>query len=129
MYTGEEEKFVKNEEMEKWLKNFFLDPLTSHFDQTQFQIDIYETEMDWILEAILSGYQTSDITVFVEGKKLIITVVSSVLLANKKRIRIIEFPFPIMKQLVTASFYNGILEIFISKTEKGLNKNRFITLP
>lgn len=129
MYTEEDQHFVINEQMEKWLKRFFLDPSTSYFDQTQFQIDIYETEEDWIVVSILEGYESSDITVFVDGNKLVISAASPSILSNKKRIRVIEFPFQIRNQMVKAFFCNGVLEVFISKFETGLMKNRFITLP
>ncbi len=37
---------------------------------------------------------------------------------KNKNGRTIDFPFLIIKQKVSAAFTNGILEIFISKTEK-----------
>ncbi|WML39838.1 Hsp20/alpha crystallin family protein [Neobacillus sp. OS1-2] len=116
--------------VEKWLENFFLDPLTSYFDQTQFQIDLYETETEWIVEAILSEYEASEIKVFIEGKKLMISALRyPPSTEHQKKIRIIDFPFSVTTQEVSAAFSNGILEIFISKTEIGSGKNRFITLP
>lgn len=116
--------------VEKWLENYFLDPLTSYLDATQFQIDLYETDKEWIVEAILTEYEASEIKVFIDGKKLIIS-------ASKyppseslpKRIRSIDFPFLVINQEVSAAFSNGILEVFISKKEKGLGKNHFVTLP
>ncbi|MGZ3901486.1 MAG: Hsp20 family protein, partial [Bacteroidia bacterium] len=48
---------------------------------------------------------------------------------NQKRSRVIDFPFQINKQKVTAIFTNGILEVQISKTEMESGKNRYITLP
>lgn len=116
--------------MEKWLENYFLDPLTSYYDQTQFQIDLYETEKEWIVEAILSGFEASEIKVYIEEKKLMISASKSPPSPKQqKRIRSIDFPFQIITQDISATFLNGILEVFISKTEKGLGKNRFITLP
>lgn len=119
-------------EMEKWLENYFLDPLTSYLDQTQFRIDLYETEKNWIIEALLNDYEPSEITVFAEDQKLIIKAVKTPLLSEKtalKRVRTICLPFTIIDCKVTAAFRTGILEVMISKTEKGLGKNRFITLP
>ncbi|QCJ42745.1 Hsp20/alpha crystallin family protein [Bacillus sp. S3] len=116
--------------VEKWLENFFLDPLTSYYDQTQFQIDLYETEKEWIVEAILSEFEASEIKVYIEEKKLLISACKyppSVTQLSKSRS--IEFPFYVTKQEVTAVYTKGILEVFISKTENGLGKNRFITLP
>lgn len=117
--------------MEQWLENYFLDPLTSYFDQTQFRIDLYETDRDWIIEALLSEFNCSEITVCVEDNRLTIsgnTNISSDRNVNA-RTRSIEFPYQISQQKITAFFQNGILEVLISKEEKDMKKKRFITLP
>lgn len=129
MKPNKNEESVDYDQLEKWLKTYFLDPLTSYFDHTQFRIDLYETDKEWIVEAILNEYESSEITVFIEEKRLIITALEHSSPKNQKRVRSIDFPFQINKQNVTALFTNGILEVLISKTEKGLGKNRFITLP
>jgi HSP20 family molecular chaperone IbpA len=132
MGTQKNEQPLDYEEMEKWLENYFLDPLTSHFDQTQFQIDLYETEKEWIVEAVLCGYLKSEITVLAQERKCIITAKKPTIsnVNEQKRIRIIQFPFLIINQRISANFQNGILEIFVSKDEKDdFGKNRFITLP
>jgi HSP20 family molecular chaperone IbpA len=116
--------------VEKWLENYFLDPLTSYYDETQFPIDLYETEKEWIIEAILSEYEASEIKVYIEGNKLMISASKYPPFMNKqKRVRSINFPFPVIDQTVFATFTNGILEVTISKIDRGLGKNRFITLP
>jgi HSP20 family molecular chaperone IbpA len=120
------------QKMEEWLENYFLDPLTSFYDQTQFRIDLFETDQEWIVEASMDDYQASEITVNVEDKKLIISGKGRVSTSNMHghiQTRTIEFPFPIKDQKITASFQKGILEIFISKLEKAFKKNRYITLP
>jgi spore coat protein M/HSP20 family protein len=126
----DEESSVDVNQVDKWLENYFLDPLTSYCDVTQFRIDLYETEKDWIVEAVLEDYHSADITVKAEDKKLIITAQKQLRnVPGNKRIRTIDFPFSIIRQKITAFFSNGIVEVFISKTDKGLGKNRFITLP
>jgi len=115
--------------VEKWLENYFLDPLTSYYDQTQFQIDLYETEKEWIVEAILTQFEVAEIKIYIEEKKLIISACRYSPSVPLKKSRMIEFPFLITRQEVSAAFTNGILEVFISKTENGLGKNRYITLP
>ncbi|WHY88784.1 Hsp20/alpha crystallin family protein [Neobacillus novalis] len=116
--------------VEKWLENYFLDPLTSYYDQTQFQIDVYETDKEWIVEAILNEFEASEIQVYIEEEKIIISASKYPPSPDQQtRIRTIDFPYKINQQKVSASFSNGILEVFISKTEKGSGKNRFITLP
>jgi spore coat protein M/HSP20 family protein len=135
MFKEETKMIAKNDdsinyaEMEKWLNNYFLDPLTSYLDQTQFRIDLYETNTEWIVEAILSEYDASEITVLIEKDKL--TITAMILTPSKqsqKRIRVIEFPFQVIRQKVTATFMEGILEIFISKTDGEVANNRYITL-
>lgn len=116
--------------VEKWLENYFLDPLTSYYDETQFQIDLYETDKEWIVEAILNDYEASEIKVYIEGNKLMISASKYPLSMNKqKRVRSINFPFLVINQAVSATFTNGTLEVIISKIDRGLGKNRFITLP
>jgi len=116
--------------VEKWLEDYFLDPLTSFYDQTQFQIDLFETENEWIVEAILTEFEESEIKIYIEEKTLNITAVKHPSTIHpQKRIRSIEFPFQVTKQEISAVFTNGVLEIFISKTRKGSGKNRYITLP
>jgi len=116
--------------VEKWLKDYFLDPHTTHCDLTQFKIDLYETENHWIVESLLTEYVSSDITVKVEENQLVITAEQHLYaLPSPKRMRTISFPFPIVQHKVDAKFHLGVLEIYISKTEKGLGNNRYITLP
>ncbi|PFP23183.1 heat-shock protein Hsp20 [Bacillus sp. AFS073361] len=117
------------EEVEKWLEEYFLDPLTSYYDATQFQIDLYETEKEWIVEAILNEYQTSELKVYIEGDKLVISASKSPPSKIKKRERTINFPFQVVNQAVYATFTNGILEVVISKIDRCIGKNRYITLP
>lgn len=116
--------------VEKWLENYCLDPLTTQDDLTQFRIDLYETDQEWIVEALLNEYTSSEIKVFIEDKKLVITADKSSTPTNQqKRIRTIQFPFQVINQKVTVNYINGILEVLISKSEKGLGKNCYITLP
>ncbi|XJZ28956.1 Hsp20/alpha crystallin family protein [Bacillota bacterium Lsc_1132] len=120
------------DQMEKWLENYFLDPLTTYLDQSHFRIDLYETDKNWIVEALLSNYEASEISVFVEAEKMIIKAVKSPLLPMQQtevKMRTIRFPFLIVDQKIIASFHSGILEVCISKIEKSAVNNRFITLP
>lgn len=120
------------DQMEQWLKDFFLDPRTVQEDHTLFKIDIYETDDDWIVEAVLKEYHSPEIKAKIEDRMLIITVQkqsNSLPSPFQKKERTIQFPFSIIHHCVTALFENGVLEIFISKKENGLGKNRYITLP
>lgn len=124
---------INLEKVEQWLKDYFLDPLTSHYDHTQFRLDIYETDENWIVEGFLDEFISSEITVKVEGSQLIITAQKHAYTYPSpfpKRIRSINFPFTIINHCINASFQHGVLEIFISKKmENSFGKNRFITLP
>ncbi len=115
-----------SDQMEQWLKDYFLDPHTTHEDHTIFKIDIYETDDHWIVEADLKDYLSSELEVKIEGSILFITAFPSSLSKKERRI---HFPFPIIHHCVSALFQDGLLEIFISKKENGIGKNRYITLP
>lgn len=130
MISNKKNNSLDYEQMEEWLKNYFLDPLTSFMDQIQFRIDLYETDRDWIVEAILTEYHSSEISVFIEKDKMTINAKKhppSPDIETKERV--IDFPFDIINQKTTAAFANGILEVFISKNDTEFGKNRYITLP
>ena len=132
MSNEEEDQSYDLQQMEKWLENYFLDPLTTYLDQIQFRIDLYETNKKWIVEALLSHYEASEITVFAENEKLIIKAKKTLPHPKNQeevRARTIAFPFPVVNQKITASFHSGILEVTIAKDEKNTGKNRYITLP
>jgi HSP20 family molecular chaperone IbpA len=113
--------------MEKWLENFFLDPLTSYLDQTAFRIDLFETDTEIIVEALLQGFHSSHLNVYVENNELTISANSQ---PNQDRTltRKVDFPFSIVDKQIHAVFQNGILEVFLSKTKPGSGKNRKITI-
>lgn len=116
--------------VEKWLEEYFLDPLTAYYDETQFQIDLYETDKEWIVEAILSEFEASEIKVYIEGNKLVISATQyPPSMKQQKRVRSINFPFLVVNQAVYATFTNGTLEVVISKIDSCVGKSRFITLP
>jgi spore coat protein M/HSP20 family protein len=119
------EKPNDSSKMEKWLETYFLDPLTTYLDHMQFRIDLYETDKKWIVEALLPDFESSEITVYINGNDLIISGIKK----DERLIRKVEFPFQIIEKKVTALFTNGTLEVFIFKSEPGLGKNRFVTLP
>jgi spore coat protein M/HSP20 family protein len=134
MNANNDDDSCNSEVIEKWLENYFLDPLTSYYDQTQFRIDLYETDKDWIVEALLQDFNFSDITVYVEDKRLVITGKRTPLSQSTNQLqqvhnRSIDFPFQVNSHKIHANFQNGILEVFISKLDKEFRKNRYITLP
>jgi spore coat protein M len=111
-------------EMEKWLEHFFLDPLTSYLDQTAFRIDIYETDAEYIVEALLTDYTAAMLSVKLESHELIIRAEK-----DKETVsREVDFPFLLTEKQVTSRFSCGILEIFISKTRKGSGRNRKVPI-
>lgn len=132
MSKKEDEQSSNPNEMEKWMEKFFLDPFTSYLDQIMFRVDLYETENELIVEALLQDYQHSNIIIYLKGNQLIITALKneqSLPSIQSSRTRKVDFPFLVIQKEVNAQFSNGILEIFISKTKKGYGKNRMITLP
>ncbi|GLB60801.1 Hsp20/alpha crystallin family protein [Cytobacillus sp. NCCP-133] len=119
-------------EMEEWMEKFFLDPHTSYMDQFTFRIDLFETETEIIVEALLIGCVPKDVTVSLKDNKVIIKAQKKELPTENSGqpcIRKVELPFPVIDKKVGAAFSNGILEIFIAKNEAGPGCNRYITIP
>ncbi|MDQ0269616.1 Hsp20/alpha crystallin family protein [Cytobacillus purgationiresistens] len=110
-------------DVEKWMENFFLDPLTSYIDQVTFRIDLFETDNDIIIEALLTDFDPSTIKVHIENENVIIN-------ANKQSTddppikRSIELPFKVADKAAYAKLNNNILEIYISKQLTGSGKCR-----
>ncbi|HYK71545.1 MAG TPA: Hsp20/alpha crystallin family protein [Pseudoneobacillus sp.] len=126
MYSNENKgSFDPDEKLEKWLESLFLDPNTSLLDQTQFRIDLYDSETEIMIEALLPNYTSSHITVYIDVSQVIIKACKT---PNHTRERTVEFPFTIYSQMVSGSFCNDILEISISKKHMVQPKTRFITL-
>ncbi|WP_174733403.1 Hsp20/alpha crystallin family protein [Mesobacillus harenae] len=113
------------DEMEKWLEYFFRDPFTAYLDQTQFRIDIFDTESHFILEALLPASSASDIKITIEQSSVKIFGQTK---AGKERSRTVELPFIVVKKDVTAFFKDAILEIYISKQKLGSGLNRDIPI-
>jgi HSP20 family molecular chaperone IbpA len=114
-------------EMEKWLTNLYLDPLTSFLDETTFRIDIFETDEEYIIEAMLNDYESKEISVYVRDRQIEIKAEPKKKAAKEKKARVIDLPFKMNKK-VRASFSKGILEVYISKTLPGSEKNRKIQI-
>ncbi|WP_442593519.1 Hsp20/alpha crystallin family protein [Neobacillus sp. D3-1R] len=120
-----DEIFDPDNELEKWLESLFLDPNTSFLDQSQFRIDLYDSETEMIIEALLPNYSSANITIFINDSHIIIKACES---SGQTRERTVTFPFVINAQKVNATYSNDILEISISKKQQVQPKNRQITL-
>ncbi|MFB6467751.1 Hsp20/alpha crystallin family protein [Cytobacillus sp. Hz8] len=109
--------------LEKWLESYFLDPLTSFLDHYTFRIDIFETAEEYILEALLIDFELTSISIYIDQCQISISVIHQ----GKTTSRSVKFPILINKQVVSASFSKGILEISISKKKTlPICKNRFV---
>ncbi|MEK4441594.1 Hsp20/alpha crystallin family protein [Niallia sp. FSL K6-0077] len=104
--------------MDEWLKNHFLDPLTSVLDETEFRIDVYETDKEFIVEALLTNCQKSSI--YLSVNKNVLTIKAMIHDSNlfEEKQRSIEFPVSIDQNPIQAVFANEILEIFIQKEQQ-----------
>lgn len=104
--------------MDEWLKNHFLDPLTSVLDETEFRIDVYETDKEFIVEALLANCQKSSI--YLAVNKNVLTIKAMIHDSNlfEEKQRSIEFPVSIDQNPIHAVFANEILEIFIQKEQQ-----------
>lgn len=104
--------------MDEWLKNHFLDPLTSVLDETEFRIDVYETEKEFIVEALLANCHDNSIHLSVTKNLLTIKAIMQDSNLLKEKQRLIEFPVSIDQNPVYAVCTNEILEIFIQKEKQ-----------
>ncbi len=105
----------ESEEMNNWLKNYFLDQYTSYLDESLFRIDLYESDHSFIVEAHLPGMKRENIKVTTKKNTLTITITESDSNTGQAymKTRSITFPFPINKNKIEAKFTRGVLEIKI----------------
>jgi HSP20 family molecular chaperone IbpA len=127
MAHGKEDKSQKIDEMDQWLEKFFLDPLTSYFDETAFRIDLFETAEEYIVEALLPAYNPDDIEIILQSNIIRIQVNEEHSKLSTKE-RIIPFPFPVTGHKVTAEYHDDVLEVFIAKNKFYEEKNRKIPI-
>jgi HSP20 family molecular chaperone IbpA len=125
MNSKKNEKPFQSDLWEKWLESFFLDPFTSILDQTQFRVELYDSDTEVIIEAMLTQQRPSQIDVYLDGSSVVIKVSSS---SNFTKERTITFPFNISSQKVEATFSDERLEIIISKIEQVKQMSRKIPL-
>ncbi|KON88622.1 hypothetical protein AF332_18635 [Sporosarcina globispora] len=120
------------DELEKWMENYFLDPHSSYLDQITFRIDLYETEDNIIIEALLTGCTPQDVTVSLKDNDVIIKAVkkddSASVPCSQPCMRTVILPFPVIHNNVSAAFSNEILEIYINKNMTGPGCNRDIII-
>jgi spore coat protein M/HSP20 family protein len=126
MNKNKKEEFNWNGQIEEWLKDFFLDPLTTYLDETEFRMDVFETENDFIVEALLPNYIKKNIVVTVNNDYLSILASSHLNSETTEKKRTIYFPFSIDTKEITAFFHHDILEIFVSKHSVCRRKDKHI---
>lgn len=127
MVHGKKEAQHKEEDMDQWLEQFFLDPLTSYLDEAEFRIDLFETAEEYIIEALLPAYQIHEIDISLESNTIRIQVQKEHQEKNIKQ-RKIPFPFPVINHRVTAVFHDDILEVFVAKNILFAGTNRKVSI-
>ncbi|WP_282171420.1 Hsp20/alpha crystallin family protein [Cytobacillus firmus] len=119
-------------ELEKWMEDYYLDPLSSYLDQITFRIDLYDTEAQIIVEALLTGCASKDVTVSLKEDSVIIKAAkiddTEAIRRGHPCMRKVKLPFSVVNKMVSAEFANEILEIFINKNEAGPGCNREIII-
>ncbi|EWG09167.1 Hsp20/alpha crystallin family protein [Cytobacillus firmus] len=113
--------------LEKWMEDYYLDPLSSYLDQITFRIDLYDTEAQIIVEALLTGCASKDVTVSLKEDSVIIKA-AKIDDTQEPCMRKVKLPFSVVDKKVSADFANEILEIFINKNEAGPGSNREIII-
>lgn len=113
------------EKFDEWVKSFFLDPETCALDHQLFSIDIYESDDEYMVEAVLEDHDVKDIKVCLSDNELSIIVDDTHKPFHEKKEdklptqRKIPFPFSICSRRITAEFSNPILVIRIHKFSPG----------
>ncbi|MFJ7746720.1 Hsp20 family protein [Peribacillus sp. NPDC097295] len=112
-----------------WVKKFFLNPETSILDHQLFTIDIYESNDEYMVEAILENHDAKDIKICLRDNEISILVDKphkpfQKLLRKDKAVtppaqRKISFPFSICARRITAEFTQPLLVIRIHKYSPG----------
>jgi HSP20 family molecular chaperone IbpA len=125
MNSKKNEQPFQTELWEKWLESFFLDPFTTSLDQTHFQVDIFDSDTEVIIEALLPQHLLKEIVVSLDGEHIRIISCQS---SKQMKERTITFPFEINAQKVESTYSNETLEITISKIQKVKPLNRNIPL-
>ena len=120
------------DELEKWMEDYYLDPLSSYLDQITFRIDLYDTEAEIIVEALLTGCVSKDVTVSLKENTVIIKAVkideTDPIRCGQPCMRKVKLPFSVIEKKVSADFSNEILEIVINKNEAGPGCDREISI-
>ncbi|WP_163970220.1 Hsp20/alpha crystallin family protein [Oceanobacillus halotolerans] len=105
------------------------------FQQKPFEVNMYETNKDIVVEANLPGYKPNQIELEAIGNQLRIAVEDNATLEEKndekkflnkeqsffRSERVVTLPYPIPEQDTKASFYEGILKISIPKKDRNIN--------
>ena len=118
---------------DEWVKKFFLNPETSNLDHQLFTIDIYESDDEYMVEAILENHEAKDINVRLKDNEILIIVEKphkpfQKLFHKGKAMapptqRKISFPFSICSRRVTAEFNHPSLVIRIHKYSPGKDQD------
>lgn len=110
------------DKLEKWLEMIHMDPLTSLLDYLQFQVDVYDSKEEILIEALLPDELPEHISVFIEDNA--VTIRSGNIQSKE---RLITLPFRVNSQKVSANYCQSILEISISKLNMiRTPRNRYI---
>ncbi|WP_028399902.1 hypothetical protein [Ectobacillus panaciterrae] len=105
--------FLHVEGFEQWMDQFCSDPFAVQYPDG-ICVDLFETELEYILEADLptSCRQKVQIEKTNNGLRILVAKEPGCVLE-----RDIGLPINVMYKKMAASFENGFLEIHISKTE------------
>ncbi|MFY4774000.1 Hsp20/alpha crystallin family protein [Metabacillus sp. RGM 3146] len=104
------------------------DPFTSFWDDYAFRVDLFETSLEYIIEAELTNAPCERIRVRIENEMVIVTLLAAEDSSEGPTERSVTLPFLVNKKEVYASYENGILEIKINKDSKCFTGNTEIPI-
>ncbi|ASK63769.1 heat-shock protein [Virgibacillus phasianinus] len=100
------------------MDSFFDDTYNQFFKKKPFEVNMYETETNVLVKAILPGYSRNQIKLAIIGNQLRITAEGSKAVDNDlyhtkedKMERTVSLPFTISKENTKAIYRDGVLKI------------------
>ncbi|AZB43057.1 hypothetical protein CEF21_12495 [Bacillus sp. FJAT-42376] len=114
------------EGLDQWLAQFLDDPFAGGSSHS-FRTDVYETSSQYIIEADLSDLFPACIKV-IKGDQCL--TIQTYCRKKMEKEALVFLPFCLSKREMSASYADGILEVFIRKNEdlEHLHGNHRITL-
>ncbi|MDG4656023.1 Hsp20/alpha crystallin family protein [Ectobacillus antri] len=109
--------FLRIEGFEQWMNQFLSDPFALHYPDG-ISVDLFETELEYIIEADLPTSCRKQVCIEKTENGLCILMKNNDCTLKRD----IALPINIMHKKMVASFENGFLAIHISRNQSAQNE-------